>query len=74
MRYGRQDLSGQHLGEEHGALGLATAAEAASGAATKRQKVLGSAFWATDPCKTSLKPATSQELLYRMHNNRPQRS
>ena len=36
-----ENLSGELFGEEHGALGLATAAEASSGPATEGEKVLG---------------------------------
>jgi len=59
VRHQSQDLARQLLGKKYGTLGLATAAQAAPRPATEGQKVFGTALRATDPCKTSLKPATT---------------
>jgi len=71
MRDGSQNLRGEFFGEEDRAFGLATGAEIPR-AAGECQKVLRMTFWAPNPGKAALKPATTQKLLYGTNHNRPQ--
>jgi hypothetical protein len=71
--HGSEYFRGELFGKEQGALGLATGAEI-PGAASKRQKVLIAAFWATNPSKASFQPAAAKKRLHRAHYHRAQGS
>jgi len=69
-----EDLCGQVLGEERGALSLAAAAEASTGPATEGEKVLGAAHGAPDAREASLEAPARQELLDGAYDDRPERA
>jgi len=69
--HGSENLSCEFFGKEHGALGLATAADT-SLAATERQKVLVAALLTPNSCETSLQPPAIKKPLHRPRDHRAQ--
>ena len=73
VRHRRQDPACELFAKEHGALGLAAGAEAASGAATECHQVLALTDRTTEAGEASLQPPAVKKRLDRPHNHRARR-